>query len=307
MAKTVRRKGRDTRKGVQSIEIGAQLLHALSQSPGALTLRDLSAAGGMSASKAHRYLVSLVRAGLVEQNPTTSQYDLGEVSLRIGLAALNRLDVVRFGTQAAIDLNQRTDATVILSVWGTTGPTVIALYNSTEMLLTNLAVGSTLPLTRSASGQIYLAYMPRSVIAARVERELKGAYAQSSHSRIKNWKDIDKLTAQVRKDRLGATHGEIVPDQSALAAPIFDHQGRLAAALAIIGVSSVIERASSHSPASLLHQYADNVSHRMGFSTGGDAFVEWQEADSAARTKPKSDPPALRPSPQTNKNPRSHT
>jgi len=295
MARKPGRKGQDQRKGIQSIEIGSALLKALSQSTAPLGLRDLSASAGMSASKAHRYLVSLIRSGLVQQNPTTGQYDLGEISLRVGLTALNRLDVVRFGTEAAVELNQQTDSTVILSVWGTVGPTVIAMYNSTELMITNLNVGGTLPLTRSATGQVFLAYMPRAAIKARVDRELKGAYAQSPHSRVRDWKDVDTLIAEVRKDRLGATYGDIVPDQSALAAPIFDHQGRLAASLAIIGVSSVIERQSAQSPAMLLQQSANQVSRRMGFwLEGGQAFVEWQEAQAKRGKKPQEDPPALR-------------
>ena len=46
------------RAGIQSVEVGFELLNALSQASGALMLRDLAAAAGMSAAKAHRYLVS---------------------------------------------------------------------------------------------------------------------------------------------------------------------------------------------------------------------------------------------------------
>ena len=295
MVRRANGKGRDQRKGIQSIEIGSALLKALAESNSALGLRDLSAAAGMPASKAHRYLVSMIRCGLVQQNPTTGQYDLGEVSLRVGLTALNRLDVVRFGTEAAVELNQRTGSTVILTVWGTAGPTVVAMYNSVELLITNLNVGGVLPLTRSASGQIFLAYLPRVAVKARTDAELKGAYAQAANSRVKNWKDVEALIAQVREDGLGATYGDMVPDQSALAAPIFDHQGKLAASLAIIGVSSVIEPRSAQSPAALLREFADGVSHRMGYWHGkNNTLEEWREAKEAGKAS-ASMPPALKP------------
>ena len=76
------------RAGIQSVEVGFELLEALSQAPGALMLRDLAAAAGMSAAKAHRYLVSFQRMGLVVQDPVSTRYDLGPAALRIGLASL---------------------------------------------------------------------------------------------------------------------------------------------------------------------------------------------------------------------------
>jgi hypothetical protein len=82
------------RAGIQSVEVGFELLNALSQAPGALMLRDLAAAAGMSAAKAHRYLVSFQRMGLVAQDPLSTRYDLGPAALRLGLASLSRLDAV---------------------------------------------------------------------------------------------------------------------------------------------------------------------------------------------------------------------
>lgn len=56
------------RAGIQSVEVGFSLLQALGQAPGPLMLRDLARAAGMSAAKAHRYLVSFQRLQLVVQD-----------------------------------------------------------------------------------------------------------------------------------------------------------------------------------------------------------------------------------------------
>ena len=53
------------RAGIQSVEVGFSLLDALANAGDALMLRDLAARAGMSAAKAHRYLVSFQRLGLV--------------------------------------------------------------------------------------------------------------------------------------------------------------------------------------------------------------------------------------------------
>ena len=73
------------RAGIQSVEVGFALLDVLGQSAGPLMLRDLAAAAGMSAAKAHRYLVSFQRLQLVVQDAGTTRYDLGPAALKLGL------------------------------------------------------------------------------------------------------------------------------------------------------------------------------------------------------------------------------
>ena len=80
------------RAGIQSVEVGFGLLDVLGKSAGPLMLRDLAAAAGMSAAKAHRYLVSFQRLELVAQDAISTRYDLGPAALKLGLAALARID-----------------------------------------------------------------------------------------------------------------------------------------------------------------------------------------------------------------------
>src|SRR3954451_16344397 len=87
------------RAGIQSVEVGFALLDVLSKAEGPLMLRDLAGAAGMSAAKAHRYLVSFQRLQLVVQDPASTRYDLGPAALKLGLASLSRLDAVKLARQ----------------------------------------------------------------------------------------------------------------------------------------------------------------------------------------------------------------
>ena len=60
------------RGGVNSVEVAGVLLRVLAEARGPPALADLSRATAMPSAKAHRYMVSLARAGLVEQDPATS-------------------------------------------------------------------------------------------------------------------------------------------------------------------------------------------------------------------------------------------
>src|SRR3954462_2694380 len=113
------------RAGIQSVEVGFGLLDVLSKAAGPLMLRDLAGAAGMSAAKAHRYLVSFQRLQLVVQDAGTTRYDLGPAALQLGLASLARLDAVRLARQRVGTLMEQTGHTVALAVWGNHGPTIV--------------------------------------------------------------------------------------------------------------------------------------------------------------------------------------
>src|SRR6476469_5728690 len=88
------------KRGIQSVEVGGQLLRALVDGRRAMMLRDVAALAGMSAAKAHPYMVSFMRLGLVEQDRASGRYELGPLALQMGLACMSRLSPVRIGTEA---------------------------------------------------------------------------------------------------------------------------------------------------------------------------------------------------------------
>src|SRR5262245_17162463 len=113
---------KEFRSGVQSVEIASLLLRVLGHSSHPLSLTKLSAQAGMSPSKAHRYLSSLVRAELVRRDPLTNYYDVGALALRLGLTALERIDEVQLASAILPRLSEDIGETIVLSVWGDHGP-----------------------------------------------------------------------------------------------------------------------------------------------------------------------------------------
>ena len=79
-------------KGIQSVEIGLKMLAAVGDAGGPMPLSGLALRAGLSASQAHRYLSSLIAAGMVVQDPRSGLYDLGPGAIRLGLAGIARLD-----------------------------------------------------------------------------------------------------------------------------------------------------------------------------------------------------------------------
>ncbi|MBC7573699.1 MAG: helix-turn-helix domain-containing protein, partial [Herminiimonas sp.] len=119
-----------SRQGIQSVEVAGPLLRALAPASAPLVLSALAKNAGMPAAKAHRYLVSLIRVGLVEQDAATGLYDLGRLALELGLASLNRIDAVKLADETMSSLREATSETVALAIWGNMGPTYVRLLQS---------------------------------------------------------------------------------------------------------------------------------------------------------------------------------
>ena len=120
------------RQGVRSVETGLALLTALAEAGRPMALADLARAAGMAPAKAHRYLVSLIRAGMAERREPGSRYDLGPAALSLGLAALGRLDRQGLTEAALVELRDALDETVCVAAWANRGPTILRMEQASR-------------------------------------------------------------------------------------------------------------------------------------------------------------------------------
>jgi len=252
------------RQGIQSVEVAGPLLAALAAHEGPMMLRDLAQAAKMPAAKAHRYLVSLARLGLVVQD-TTGRYDLGPFALELGLAALGRLDAAKPAARAVEELSEQLNETVVLAAWGTYGATFIRIAEPLRAVTVSLRAGAVAPLTISAMGQIFAAHLPKSATEALLKRELeanrKGATPQAPATR----EALDTLLDEVRRKGMAMAESAFAPGVNSYAAPIFDHTGRIVFGMAIIGYAGQIGAGLSSPAAKALHEAARGVSAQLGY------------------------------------------
>jgi len=249
-----------TQQGVQSVEVGMRLAECLAYASAPLTLKELAAACDMPAAKAHRYLVSLIRAGVVERHPVTGKYDLGQLALEMGLAALGRLDLVELGGQALLRLRDSLDETLLLAVWGNRGPTVVRWLESSHPVTVNVRLGSVMPLLSSATGRTFLAYLPAAATQAMVAQEM----AQPD-TPYRDRADVEDIMEAVRAHGLGRVHGDLLPGVAALAAPAFNQQGEPAAVLTALGAASAFDDSWDGPIAEAVREAARALSARLGY------------------------------------------
>jgi DNA-binding IclR family transcriptional regulator len=249
----------DQRKGIQSVEHGTKLLESLIESRQALPLKTLAASAGMSPSMAHRYLTSFIRADLVRQDPVSGFYDLGAFALRLGIAALNRTDLIQIADDEFKDLVRRVDIDGHLSVWGDYGVTIVRIHNRHVPILSNLRLGAVLPLYDSAAGRIFLAYQGEATVQPVLKSELERSERQPSK------KDIAAIISDVRACGYAWIDGQVFHGVRAVAAPIFDPQGDLRAAMSLVSNEASLVRFPNAVLDDLVAT-ASRISKRLGWS-----------------------------------------
>ena len=223
------------RAGIQSVEVGFGLLEALSLAPGPLMLRDLAAAAGMSAAKAHRYLVSFQRLRLVAQDATSTRYDLGPAALKLGLASLSRLDAVKLARERIGPLVEQIGHTLALAVWGNQGPTIVHWEESAQAVTVNLRLGDVMPLLSSATGRCFAAFLPRDAITPLLKDELALAQKQGRADVPASLPQARALLDEVRQRGAARVVDTLLPGIVAFCVPVFDSDGHMVLGLVALG------------------------------------------------------------------------
>jgi DNA-binding IclR family transcriptional regulator len=258
------------RAGIQSVEVGFALLDVLARAPGPLMLRDLAAEAGMSAAKAHRYLVSFQRLGLVVQDAATTRYELGPATLRLGLATLSRLDAVKTARERLPALGEQTGQTLALAVWGNHGPTLVHWQESPLAVPVNLRLGDVMPMLSSATGRCFAAFLGHGIGSdqARVlmEREMVLAREADRQDVPTNAKALKALVEETRQHGLARVKNVLLPGISGFCAPVFDADGHLALGVVSLGSSATFNADWQGPVATALLRMSRQLSADLGWS-----------------------------------------
>lgn len=246
------------RAGVNSIETGLQIARALAALPGPQPLKAVAASAGIPPAKAHRYLVSLIRAGLAEQDRENGHYRLGPLALELGLAAQRGIDVLTLGGEVIDALCTDIDETVLLAVWGNKGPVVVRWEESSRPIATNVRAGWVMPMTSSATGRLFAAYLPEDVTRPLLDAEL------ARHTVARRRRQA-ALIDQARQRGMARVDGDLQGGISGIAAPAFDRGGGIAAVIAALGPSSAFDASWSGPIAGAVCRAAARLSGQLGF------------------------------------------
>ncbi len=162
------------------------------------------------------------------------------------------------------EVGRQTDMTVGLGVWGNLGPTLIWFNESSKPLNLKLHCGVVVPLLSSATGKIFAAFSPRSLIEPYIAEELAAGRKFSEGFTLPE--ELDRILAEIRGNRLASVRGSFLEGVcerpvNAVSTPVFDAGGEIVLALTMMSHDD--EFGEEHPAVRVLESRAECLSEKL--------------------------------------------
>ncbi len=229
----------------------ASLLSTLADAPtGQVTLAELARRTGISKATAHSLLLGLVQESLVERAGEVPAYRLGPALVPLGKAADRSRDVAGLASRALTELTARYETSSMAGAIDGSEIVVIACQSVPHPFGLEVVTGRRVPL-RAPTGTVYVAWSGEPAIHDWIQQanpplpnpQVRRAIKDLALVRHRGW------SATIRVRTAGSTslreaREEDVTGRSmnvvGLSAPVWDNNGRISCALALIGFAEPI-------------------------------------------------------------------
>src|SRR6266545_996834 len=226
--------------GVRSVSRAVRALELIAEQ-GELGVTDLGRGLGVHKATASRLAATLADGGLIERDPVSDRYRLGFGLIRLVGAALAGIDLVRTAHPVLEELAERTRETVNLGVLSGDG----VVY-----------------LDQVSSGKVFLAHRPEALR----RQLLSGPLEALTPRTVTDPARLRRQLEEVRVRGYATIQEEIERGLNAVAAPVRQLNGEVAAALSVSGPSFRVRPVDLPRLGRLAIDAAGAISRRLGDS-----------------------------------------
>lgn len=237
------------------------ILDELRVSEHGLSARELATRVDLPKSTAQRLLQSLEEARMTVQDPVSRKYRLGPKTLTLGMAYRERLDLRNAALPHMRALRDLTNETIGLSVAIGSERMFTEEVQSQSELRAHSELGVPYPLWMGAPGRVLLAHLS----VTEIDDVLTRAGEQAWRSIGLAGRDalLSRLDA-IRRDGHDRASDETIAGVSALAAPVRDASGHIAAALSLSAPSGRMSAAEMDRMLPEVRTTAGKISGALG-------------------------------------------
>jgi IclR family pca regulon transcriptional regulator len=222
----------------------------------------------MSKSTVHRYAVTLVALGYLEQLNSSHKYRLGLRVADLGMSALNATGLKEHAHPSLEELRQTSGYTVSMAVLDGADIRYLdrlpSFRREQAKVDLDLRPGSALPAHRTAMGKVLLAHLPEDELRRRIDG--LGEPVGHAQQTVAGKGALRLELAQVREAGLAVNGKEHASELLSIAVPVRNDVGDVVAAI------DMTARAGTISRDQLLDAFrahliatADRISARLGF------------------------------------------
>lgn len=249
-------------KAVQSIERAIRIMEELATEKEGLGVTELSQRVQLHKSTVHRILNTLLLYGYVERNPHTERYRLGMKLLYLGGAILDRMDIRSEARDILDALAKEVNETVHLVVPEGDKAIYVDKIDSRRTIRMYSQIGRRAPYHASAVGKAILAFLPKeeaeTIISKGLERYTKNTITDPE--KLRNHLEM------IRRKGYAIDEEENEVGIRCIGAPVFDHTGRVVAAVSISGSILTVTRDKIPELSKKVVDSARRISEKLGWT-----------------------------------------
>jgi DNA-binding IclR family transcriptional regulator len=244
------RADRGDQADIQAVSRVSQILALFDTSTPEVTAAEVAERLGLNRTTAYRYCTSLAAAGLLERT-AEGGYVPGALLLQLGAFAIGHRRVVNLAPRHMQALSRATRCSVVLSLWGLTGPVVSRVEeNLSAVVIVSVRVGSHLPLD-TAQSKIFLAYHADQLSMERLMANLPHQTREELRA------DVEQVRA------VGHCSAMSTPGVVAVAAPVFDEYG-ICASIAVVGPDNTLSMSDDAPELRIVVDTARELTRELG-------------------------------------------
>ncbi len=215
---------------LNSIEKSLQILLAFTAERPSWGVRELSAYLGFSPATTQRILQILKNEAFVEQDHHSRQYRLGHIYYRFLHILQNSHPVARIALPFMEELLKQTRETVHLNIRDHHERVCIDSLESVQELKVGMAIGHRSPLYAGASSKCLLAFSDPAFVDDYLQQV---SLRQLTATTITHTAQLRTEIESIRQKGYAASLAERIPGLGSLSAPVFNHHGKLLAAIGL--------------------------------------------------------------------------
>ncbi|PLR82107.1 IclR family transcriptional regulator [Bacillus canaveralius] len=217
---------------VKSVSRALDIVTLVSSKKGGLGVTEIAKQIDINKSSVYRILSTLVQYGYVEQDSETGRYKLGYKFLEVSSKLLESIDLRAEAKPYLQELETDTNEVIHLVVYDQGEVVYIEKLEGNETLRMHSKVGKRAPMHCTSVGKAILAHLPSNVVIDILNR--KGMPAHTNKT-ITDKEPFLKELVEVKQNGYALDLEENEYGITCIAVPIFDHLGRVIAAVSISG------------------------------------------------------------------------
>lgn len=259
--KEVNRNPRRDSARLSSVTTAIHLLKTFTEDDDELGISELAKRLGVAKSTVHRLAGTLLKEGLLQQNPENGRYRLGVGLFSLGSLVRARLDVTVESKDILNELRARTQENVRLAVLERYSVVLLHDFESPQTVRLRSGTGQLKPAFCTAEGLCLLSGLREPALTAFMKFDRPKRTANT----VTDEAEFRQRIRRVKRVGHAVEDEECDEGTRCIAAPIWNGEGRIVAAVGVAGPRVRIRKSEFPKLAPVVMEAGMKISERLGY------------------------------------------